>query len=258
MAGRVEVMIGQAVRAVVEEDLALAHQVIEDDKAVNRAIMYYTFQGWKINDVDDTATCKYVHPDAHSEVPPEGYWTTVADHRGAADPPPAVSYFQTGDAGTCGDAGAGGGFQEQQPYLAGENGGPVELYFQPYFQFTTRLRLDGAGLGVRWVPLLQLPLSTHRQDLLCVSRVQHGGAAESWNLRAVDATTPRADPRMKIVDYDCLIIDELPTVQEQSAALERATARHLCVHVTVFRFSPQSWQVIFQQQAAIQPATWWQ
>lgn len=36
MAGRVEVMIGQAVRAVVEEDTDLARQVIEDDKAVNR------------------------------------------------------------------------------------------------------------------------------------------------------------------------------------------------------------------------------
>lgn len=36
MAGRVEAMIGQAVRAVVEEDIALARQVIEDDKAVNR------------------------------------------------------------------------------------------------------------------------------------------------------------------------------------------------------------------------------
>lgn len=36
MAGRVEVMIAQAVRAVVEEDNSLARQVIEDDKAVNR------------------------------------------------------------------------------------------------------------------------------------------------------------------------------------------------------------------------------
>ena len=36
MAGRVEVMIGSAVRAVVESDPELARQVIEDDKAVNR------------------------------------------------------------------------------------------------------------------------------------------------------------------------------------------------------------------------------
>ena len=36
MAGRVEDMIGSAVQAVVEEDTALARQVIEDDKAVNR------------------------------------------------------------------------------------------------------------------------------------------------------------------------------------------------------------------------------
>lgn len=36
MAGRVEVMIGQAVRSVMEGDISLAHQVIEEDKAVNR------------------------------------------------------------------------------------------------------------------------------------------------------------------------------------------------------------------------------
>mmetsp|Transcript_61460 Transcript_61460/g.174587 ORF Transcript_61460/g.174587 Transcript_61460/m.174587 type:complete len:405 (-) Transcript_61460:127-1341(-) len=217
---------------------------------VPQPIIYYTLEGWKINDRDDTTSCMYFHTDAHSKTPPELDWRTIGPHRGDADPPPTISYVQAGDAGTThNDVGTAGGLQAQP---AGANGGLLEYF---WFWFSTSLRLDSAGLGV-----LYTVLHIRGQDLLCVSRVQHGGAVESWNLRAIDETTVGADPRKKVLPHDCMIVDGHRTAQEQTAALKRATEQHLCVQLTVYRFAhwSQSLQDVFQQHPAIQPAGWWQ
>ncbi|CAE7567909.1 traf6-b [Symbiodinium natans] len=55
-----------------------------------RAIMYFN-EHWKLNYRDDVSGWYYQHPDASSETPPNGYWTTEGYFFDDADPPPVVA-----------------------------------------------------------------------------------------------------------------------------------------------------------------------
>jgi len=217
------------------------------------SIIYFTPDGWKINDDDDTESWYYLNANTQSTVPPAGPWTSKVSLDGVADPPPVLSWLQasapdTGDvaqqvahAGTAQPGGLpqllGGldvGNHHPLHWLPGDAEG---LLMAPCIvdSFAVTLRLE----RTRGVGLDPWPLRMGDQDYVIVERIHLSGAIKSWNLTCATCNNSRRNVR----EGDALVVNGMARYEEQTAALERAKDEGKTVKLMVFHlWWPQQWQ----------------